>query len=95
MGLITGVKVRSSRYVGSATPALLNSSGGARLGATSAAVRSRTSSSSISASRGWFCADLRVSSPRPKAFAMPDDSADAAAMARTSLRIRSMTSSLV
>jgi hypothetical protein len=86
LALITGVKRRLSRNAWRSTPALLNSSAGARLGSTSAALRPRTSSSSISASRGWFTADLSVNSPSSKALAIPEDSAEAAAIANTSLR---------
>ena len=84
--LMIGVKRKSSRNAGRGTPALLNSCSGARLGTTCAAVRSLTSSSSISASSGWFCADLSVSSPSSSACAIPDDSAEAAAIANTNLR---------
>ena len=86
LALSTGVKVRSLRNAWRSTPALAKSSGEARLGTNSAAVRSLTSSNSISATRGWFSVDFRVNSPSPRACAIPEDSAEAAAIANTSLR---------
>ncbi|MNT40557.1 hypothetical protein D3C72_1768790 [compost metagenome] len=90
LGLRTGVNLRSARKYWRSTPALENSSADARPGLTSVDARSRTSSNSISATRGWFKEERRVTSPSPSAWAIPEVSADAAAIASTSLRTRTI-----